>query len=159
MSTASCLSVSRYVQGNSLARLLLVVVVVSLLLLSLSNTVTGDRQIRSLNRGFVISYISLLLGQRIPFVVSRFSLNGGSLNRGSTVLNNYWMKLSMISWIVKTEVYVICWSPRLRQVIQTRGFDNSWYHAKRNSIILYYTLKYSKKRLNSNEVHSTLERF
>ena len=36
----------------------------------------------------------------------------------------------MISWIIKTEVYVICRSRRLRQITQTRGFDNSWYHAK-----------------------------
>ena len=40
------------------------------------------------------------------------------------------MRLSMISWIIKTEVCVICRSRRLRQIIQTRGFDNSWYHAK-----------------------------
>ena len=43
---------------------------------------------------------------------------------------NYWMRLSMISWIIKTEVCVICWSRVLRQITQTRGFDNSWYHAK-----------------------------
>ena len=45
-------------------------------------------------------------------------------------INNYWMRLSMISWIIKTEVCVICRSRRLRQITQTRGFDNSWYHAK-----------------------------
>ena len=39
----------------------------------------------SLYRGS-FSYILLLLGQRIPFVISRFSLNRGSLNRGATVL-------------------------------------------------------------------------
>ena len=52
------------------------------------------------------------------------------------LINNYWMSLSMISWIIKTEVCVICWSRRLRQITQTRGFDNSWYHAKPNSIIV-----------------------
>ena len=31
------------------------------------------------------SYILLLLGQRTPFVISRFSLNRGSLNRDFTV--------------------------------------------------------------------------
>ena len=46
------------------------------------------------------------------------------------LLNNYWMRLSMISWIIKTEVCVICRSRRLRQITQTRGFGNSWYHAK-----------------------------
>ena len=46
------------------------------------------------------------------------------------IINNYWMRLSMISGIIRTEVYVICRSRRLRQITQTRGFDNSWYHAK-----------------------------
>ena len=46
------------------------------------------------------------------------------------IINNYWMRLSMISWIIKTEVCVICQSRRLRQITQTWGFDNSWYHAK-----------------------------
>ena len=36
----------------------------------------------------------------------------------------------MISWIIKTEVCVICRSRRLRQITQKRGFDNSWYHAQ-----------------------------
>ena len=42
------------------------------------------------------------------------------------LINNYWMRLSMISWIIKTEVCVIT-DMRLSQ---TWGFDNSWYHAK-----------------------------
>ena len=46
------------------------------------------------------------------------------------IINNYWMRLSMISWIIKTEVCVICQSRGLRQITQTRSFDNSWYHAK-----------------------------
>ena len=55
---------------------------------------------------------------------------------------NYWMRLSMISWIIKTEVCVICGSRRLRQITQTRGFDNSWYHAKtefNNCFIIYFS--------------------
>ena len=47
--------------------------------------VAGDRPLRSLNRGFLFPYILLLLGQRTPFVISRFSLNRGSLNRGTPV--------------------------------------------------------------------------
>ena len=43
------------------------------------------------------------------------------------LLNNYWMRLSMISWIIKTKVCVICQNRGLRQ---TRGLDNSWHHAK-----------------------------
>ena len=57
------------------------------------------------------------------------------------ILNNYWMRLSMISWIIKTEVCVICLSLRLQQITQTQGFDNSWYHAKtefNNIIVLLY---------------------
>ena len=45
-----------------------------------------------------------------------------------SIINNYWMKLSMISWIIKTEVCVICRSRRLRRITQTRGFDNSYYY-------------------------------
>ena len=47
----------------------------------------------------------------------------------------------MISWIIKTEVCVICLSLRLRQIIQTRGFDNSWYHTQPHPIIVYYHSK------------------
>ena len=47
------------------------------------------------------------------------------------------MGLSMISWIIKTEVCVICWSRGLRQIIQTRGFDNHFdIMRKPNSIIV-----------------------
>ena len=58
------------------------------------------------------------------------------------VINNYWMRLSMISWIIKTEVCVICRSRRLRQITQTRGFDNSWYHAKtefKNCFVIHFS--------------------
>ena len=55
------------------------------------------------------------------------------------IINNYWMRLSMISWIIKIEVCVICRSRKLRQITQTRGFDNSLYHAKTdfNNCLLY----------------------
>ena len=48
------------------------------------------------------------------------------------LINNYWMRLSMISWIISKprSVLLSIVSQRLRQIIQTRGFDNSWYHAK-----------------------------
>ena len=58
------------------------------------------------------------------------------------LLNNYWMRLSMISWIIKAEVCVICRSRRLRQITQTQGFDNSWYHAKtefNNCFIIHFS--------------------
>ena len=43
----------------------------------------------------------------------------------------------MISWIIKRRVCVICRNRRLRQITQTRGFDNSWYHAQPHPIIVY----------------------
>ena len=46
------------------------------------------------------------------------------------ILKNYWMRLSMIWWIIKTGVCVICRSQRPRQIKQTQSFDHSWYHAK-----------------------------
>ena len=58
------------------------------------------------------------------------------------VLNNYWMRLSKISWIIKTKVCVICQSRRLRHITQARGFDNSWYHAKtefNNCFIIHFS--------------------
>ena len=58
------------------------------------------------------------------------------------IINNYWMRLSMISWIIKTEVCVICRSLRLRHITQTRGFDNSWYHGKtefNNCFIIHFS--------------------
>ena len=60
----------------------------------------------------------------------------------NALINNYWMRLSMVSWIIKTEICVICRSRRLRQITQTRGFDNSWYHAKtesNNSFIIHFS--------------------
>ena len=64
------------------------------------------------------------------------------------IINNYWMRMSMISWIIKTEVCVICRSRRLRQIIQTRGFDNSWYHAKTefNNCFIIHFLNIGKSR-------------
>ena len=52
------------------------------------------------------------------------------------------MRLSMISWIIKTKVCVIFRSRRLRQITPTRGFDNSWYHAKtefNNCFIVHFS--------------------
>ena len=52
------------------------------------------------------------------------------------------MRLSMISWIIKTEVCVIWWSRRPRQITQTQGFDKSWYHAKtefNNCFIIHFS--------------------
>ena len=58
------------------------------------------------------------------------------------VINNYWMRLSMISWIIKTKVCIICRSRRPRQITQTQGFDNSWYHAEtkfNNCFIIHFS--------------------
>ena len=66
------------------------------------------------------------------------------------LFNSYWMRLSMISWIIKTEVCV-----RLRQIIQTRGFDNSWYHAKTefNNCFIIHFLNNRQKKTFSHSVY------
>ena len=83
------------------------------------------------------------------------------------IINNYWMRLSMISWIIKTEVCVICRSRRLRQITQTRGFDNSWYHAKtefNNCFIIHFSHNSSSETeakhsaLTSGRRHGTLSK-
>ena len=66
----------------------------------------------------------------------------------AVLINNNWMRLSVISWIIKTEVCVIYRSRRLRQIIQTRGFHNSWYHAKtefNNCFVIHYLNNRQKK--------------
>jgi hypothetical protein len=59
-------------------------------------------------------------------------------------ISNYWMRLSMISRIIQTEVIVICRSEAEADNID-RGLKNSWYHAKAESnncfIIHLKTLK------------------
>ena len=83
------------------------------------------------------------------------------------ILSNYWMRLSMISWIIKTEVWVICRSRRLRQITQTRGFDDSWYHAKtefNNCFIIHFSHNSSSETeakhsaLTSGRRHSKLNK-
>jgi hypothetical protein len=48
------------------------------------------------------------------------------------LINNYWMRLSMISRIIQTEVNVICRSEAEADNID-RGLNNSWCHAKAES--------------------------
>ena len=52
------------------------------------------------------------------------------------ILNNYWMRFSIISWIIKTEVCVICRSRRLRQIAQTEVLIIHDIMRKPNSIIV-----------------------
>ena len=49
-------------------------------------------------------------------------------------------KMYVFAWyheLSKPRVCVICRSRRLRKITQTRGFDNSWYHAQPHPIIVY----------------------
>ena len=80
--------------------------------------------------GGSMSYLALR-GVRNIFQIKE-QRNVVTLQHGNIclIINNYWMRLSMILWNIKTEVCVICRSRRLRQITQTRGFYNSWYHAK-----------------------------
>ena len=46
------------------------------------------------------------------------------------IINNYWTRLSKISWFVCGEqINIICQSRRLRQIIDLRDTDKSWYFA------------------------------
>ena len=86
-------------------------------------------------------YFQQTFDRSVYYPFSRLSLLGSSLSL-KHLLNNYWMRLSMISWIIKTEVWVICRSRRLRKITQTRGFDDSWYHAKtefNNCFIIHFS--------------------
>ena len=65
---------------------------------------------------------------------------------------NNWMRLSMISWIIKTEVCVIYRSRRQRQITQTRSFGSSWYHAKtefNNCFIIHFHIIHNQKQKRS----------
>ena len=46
----------------------------------------------------------------------------------------------MISWIIKTSC--LCYLPKPKAEADNKdlGFDNSWYHAQRHPIIVYYYL-------------------
>ena len=90
------------------------------------------------------SALSTLLWEVFPWVLQFSPLlkNVNYLIWSAFLINNYWMRWSMISWIIKAEVCVICRSRRLRQITQTGGFDNSWYHAKtefNNCFIIHFS--------------------
>ena len=58
------------------------------------------------------------------------------------ILNNYWMRLSMIARIIKPEVCVICRSQRLRRIAPTEALIILAIMRKPNSIIvLLYNYK------------------
>ena len=45
------------------------------------------------------------------------------------IINNYWMRLSKISWFVSGEQIIMCWSRRLRQIIDVRDTGKWRYFA------------------------------
>ena len=105
---------------------------------------------------FSLLYISFILHNKPTTICSMI-----------IIISNYWMRLSMISWIIKTEVWVICRSRRLRQITQTRGFDDSWYHAKtefNNCFIIHFAHNSSSETeakhsaLTSGRRHSKLNK-
>ena len=106
---------------------------------------------------------------RIPRECGKVYICIGEKGRavGERIINNYWMRLNMISWIMKTEGCVICRSRRLRQITQTRGFDDSWYHPKtefNNCFITHFShhssseTKAKHSALTSGRRHSTLNK-
>ena len=83
----------------------------------------------------VLSFHSLYLAACI--ISSNTSLIRNSVGRGSIVVSNYWMRLSMISWIIKPMIWVVFWSQRTREITQTQtqGLMNRNFMRKPNSII------------------------
>jgi hypothetical protein len=70
------------------------------------------------------------------------------------ILNNYWMRLSMISRIIQTEVNVISRSEAEADNID-RGLDNSWCHAKaesNNCFIIHLKTSETYKMIKQNLV-------
>ena len=53
-------------------------------------------------------------------------------------ISNYWIRFSMISWIINAEVWVICRSRRLRWITQTRGLIIHNILCELSSIIVLY---------------------
>ena len=103
--------------------------------------------------------VNATLGQLIADLIS--AVEKTKAQDQVLLLNNYWMRLSMISLIIKTKVCVICQSRRPRKIIQTLGFNNSGYQAKPefNNCFIIHLVYISKKILNSNEGPGTSERF
>ena len=52
------------------------------------------------------------------------------------IVNNYWMRLSMLAIIIKAKVCVICRSRRLRRITQTEALIIIANMRKPNSIIV-----------------------
>ena len=60
------------------------------------------------------------------------------------IINNYWMRLSMIARIIKAEVCVICRSRRLRRITQTEALIILAIMRKPNPIIVLLCIYLSK---------------
>ena len=68
----------------------------------------------------------------------------GSHNQTRILINNYWMRLSMIARIIKAEVCVICRSRRLRRITQTEALIILAIMRKPNPIIVLLCIYLSK---------------
>ena len=62
------------------------------------------------------------------------------MNKSFKLISNYWVRLSMISWIINTEIWVVFWSQRTREITQTQTqrFMNRDFMWKPNSILSPY---------------------
>ena len=87
----------------------------------------------SSNKVYVVNnFLSFFFG--FNFISIHYHTQKQKKKKNYLRLNNYWMRLSMISWIIKTKVCVIYRSRRLRQIIQTQGFDNKLMISYKNRI-------------------------
>ena len=68
----------------------------------------------------------------------KFLRNCGAASVGeyNKIRSTYWMRLSMISWIINAEVWVICQSRKLSQITQTLGLIIHDIMRKPNSLII-----------------------
>ena len=62
------------------------------------------------------------------------------MNKSFKLISNYWVRLSMISGIINTEIWVVFWSQRTREITQTQTqrFMNRAFMRKPNSILSPY---------------------
>ena len=62
------------------------------------------------------------------------------MNKSFKLISNYWVRLSMISGIINTEIWVVFWSQRTREITQTQTqrFMNRDFMWKPNSILSPY---------------------
>ena len=92
----------------------------------------------------VTCFPALGTGCMFPALGTGNSVNQSKLETNLHLINNYWMRLSMIARIIKAEVCVICRSRRLRRITQTEALIILAIMRKPNPIIVLLCIFLSK---------------